>query len=509
MAAALDIPKSAWINKQRFTYWPADAVQATTPREIHAMYEQGFAGCWRDEEARGRLESKIRSAGGFMDGDRIVHDAGLADSYAGQLVLPYLHVEQLYPGSWPSAAQVIGDCFLAGTLVRMADGNERPIDQIEVGEYVQTHTGAFRPVEQVIVKDFDGTLVTATVAGYERSLTATSDHRCICFKSGDAERGVWDWKPLGAMGLDDSLCLATQSANVANLTLVGQAVKIVQLSTRHFTGKVYCLQVAEDHSFVAEGFAVHNCVAHGNRTAAKLTWCAEIVAGLPDEVTGLIEGPPEVDPIGVKTGLLHPSAIWWYRGYNGDGWNIDSCADVLCHSSALWLCNNYPELGIDLRTYNGNVAAKYGRQAPPSAITSAGQKHLVRTATVVESFEALRDFLGNGNGIASDGDEGFSSTRDANGVAKRSGYWAHDMPVLGADDRAETKKIYGEPLVLMGNNWGVWNGGPRTVLGTNIQIPEGAYWARWSDLRRRRHIAYAGAMGWAKKKLPPLVLNLG
>ncbi len=252
-----------------------------------------------------------------------------------------------------------------------------------------------------------------------------------------------------------------------------------------------------------------DCVSHSTKNAALLTLCCDVVSGKPDEETGHIEGLPEIDPVGVTQGALSTEAIYWYRGYNGDGWSCEAAATVAIKKSALWPRRDYPELGINLTRYSGSLAGKYGRSAPPSEITTFGQKHLIRTATRISTFEQVRDMLANGYGITTCGGEGFSSVRDENGVSRRKGSWSHALAFIGADDRPEIIKLYGEPLVLVLNSWGKWNSGPRRIYGTQIDIPEGSFWARWSDVRRRSMLAFSGANGWPTKKLPPFDLIFG
>jgi hypothetical protein len=173
----------------------------------------------------------------------------------------------------------------------------------------------------------------------------------------------------------------------------------------------------------------------------------------------------------------------------------------------MWIRKNYSDLNIDLTKYSGSLAGKWGSRTPPEEIKKVGQEHLIRTSTELHSFEEIRDYLANGYGINSCGGEGFSNTRDENGVARRSGSWAHSMAYIGADDRKETKDKYGSPLVLVMNSWGKWNSGPRQILGTTENIPEGSFWAKWNDLKNRDQYAFSSAMGWPSQKLPDYGFN--
>lgn len=245
-----------------------------------------------------------------------------------------------------------------------------------------------------------------------------------------------------------------------------------------------------------------DCVSHSTRNACLGTLACEIAAGNPDEVTGLLEGPPEVVDDARRDGVLSTEAIYWWRGHGGDGWSCDHAAEVVLKDSGLWLRKQYADLGIDLTRYDGELAGKWGSKPPPASVREVGQNNLVRTATRARTFEEVRDLLANGYCISSCGMEGFANKRDENGVSRRQGEWAHAMAYLGVDDRDEIKRQYNEPLVLVMNSWAKWNTGPRRVLGTSLEIPEGSFWARWSDLDGRYAIAFSGVNGWPAQRLP-------
>lgn len=274
-----------------------------------------------------------------------------------------------------------------------------------------------------------------------------------------------------------------------------------------------------------------SCVAHDTMHACLMSLCAEIFKGAVDEVTGKLEGPPNVSAIAADHGVLSTEAIYWWRRHGGDGWDCASAAKVVCAESGLWLRKPYPEFGIDLTKYNSDTEGKWGRNTPPAEIKTAGQSHLMRITTRVSDFDSYRAFTKKGIGISTCGSEGFAKTRDANGVSSKSGSWAHAMMGnAGLDDRPEIKEMYkGESLILTPQSWGpAWNSGPRDVYKSNhmipkgkeqdwiakgivnpdtgnILIPKGSFWARWSDWKRRYMIAIAGAAGWesALRPLPP------
>jgi hypothetical protein len=67
-----------------------------------------------------------------------------------------------------------------------------------------------------------------------------------------------------------------------------------------------------------------DCVAHSTRNAILGSLACEIAAGKPDEVTGQVEGPPDVSEAGRLDGVLSTEAIYWWRGHGGDGWTCSA-----------------------------------------------------------------------------------------------------------------------------------------------------------------------------------------
>lgn len=245
-----------------------------------------------------------------------------------------------------------------------------------------------------------------------------------------------------------------------------------------------------------------DCVSHSTRNAALVTLACEIAAGKPDEVTGKVEGVPDLPDEGRLDGVLSTEAIYWWRDHGGDGWSCDHAASVMLKESGMWLRKPYDNFGFDLTRYSGNTAGKWGSKNPPDEIKQFGTQHAIRTATDIDTFDQVRDFLANGYGITTCGGEGWSSSRDENGFSRRQGGWSHALAYIGADDRDVIKQKYGEPLVLILNSWARWNSGGRRVLGTSFDIPEGSFWAKWSDCRNRSAIAFSSAMGWPSRPLP-------
>jgi len=245
-----------------------------------------------------------------------------------------------------------------------------------------------------------------------------------------------------------------------------------------------------------------DCVSWSTRNACLGTMCCEITSGVPDPNSNRLEGAPEVSDAGRLSGVLATEAFYNWRRHGGDGWSCAEAAQVALNDSGLWLRKKYDEINVDFTTYSSKNAGLYGSRTPPDSWLAIGKDHRVQTVTEVEEYEAMRDLLANGYCISSCGGESFSSDKDMNGYSKRTAAgWAHAMAYLAVDDRDEIKKLYGEPLVMLQQSWGNWNDGGRRIFGTFIDIPIGAFWVKWSDIKNRYMIAMSGVNGWPPKKL--------
>jgi hypothetical protein len=132
-------------------------------------------------------------------------------------------------------------CFVAGTMVRTADG-EKPIETIRVGERVWTRNG----LRRVIASAPSGTRsIWRLDAEDGRSLLGTDDHP------------IWTdngWKPLRELTKGDVLSAWQEPPG-----LVPCRVLRVEPTGREET--VYNLTVEQDHEYFANGLLVSNCDA--------------------------------------------------------------------------------------------------------------------------------------------------------------------------------------------------------------------------------------------------------
>jgi intein/homing endonuclease len=714
-----------------------------------AAYESGLVGCSANPRADEELVDSIIRHGGDPDGASVAHHWEFADAGKGKLSLIYPAIETVFPGALPGPPQLWGDCFPPGTLVRMADGSEKPIESIKAGEAVVSHRGIPRRVEASFKKPYTGDLTTISVSGGPRSVTCTPDHRIVAggegsdfwcpaelltegtevllpryspendpitfdlqdndrvvvgdrhprcirtapagkirYKSsqhstnrfvtldsrlgwliglylaeGSCDRGKYGPRRITfnlssrerSMGeyaaslineifgveatarvrkskesvllvrvcsapvaslfarlapgntytkrvskeilsspravrlaalrgwfagdghvksgkkqkhhLHDSVSATAVSVShglvsdmfdlanscgisssvtyrkargrsrvATNLSMYGNNAvqvfpgtwglwkikesaskvdgelgawkKVSAVERAPFSGEVYCLEVAEDHSFVAEGFAVHNCVGAAAANAYLGSLAQEIVDARPDEVTGKVEGPPDIPSEGVKQGVVARESIFAWRGWtepNGrgkssDGWFCSAAAKALTEKGVL-VRKPYPELGFDLTKYTKQTIRLGGSTKPSDEWFAESSQYIARTATVLKGREQVRDFLAAGYAIFNCSALAFERTRDGNGVSRQRGVWHHAQAFTGYDDREITIKIYGQPLVLWTNSWGgSWNSGPRSILGTNMTIPPGSYWAMASTIDRCQCIAVSSVAGWPRRR---------
>lgn len=297
-----------------------------------------------------------------------------------------------------------------------------------------------------------------------------------------------------------AVAVASKLKKVAN----GYKAAVKSVTSESWSGTVYCIEVDEDHAFIANGFGVHNCVSHGCKNACLTSFGCELAEGKPDEVTGKVEGKPDIPQAGITDGVLSTEAIYWWRypqSRGMDGWVCSSAAKEVTTNAGLWLRKPYPDFDFDLTKYSAsNIKKFYGRR-PPDNVRDYGRQYLIRTATNVRGREQVRDFLAAGYGVFFCSGLGWSNTRNEDGVSYTRGGWAHSQAWIGYDDRPETIRKYREPLVCVLNSWGRWNKGPRKVMGTNLEIPEGAYWTPASTIDRCSGISLSSVAGWPPRKL--------
>lgn len=184
---------------------------------------------------------------------------------------------------------------------------------------------------------------------------------------------------------------------------------------------VYNLEVEEDHSYVADGIAVHNCVSRGMKRAQELLLGLMRYAGWPIVL--------DRDNL-VSHAFIYGSS----RKHGGMLGNQDGSVGAW----AAWTVTNEGTLlnsDCDDDDNDDAVAVRWGYSGPPSEMVAKAKFHLVKRVVQIGSVEEARDFLCSGLGaITVASNVGFRTTRDARGICRRSGAWAHQMMYAGWDD---------------------------------------------------------------------------
>lgn len=628
-----------------------------TPEQLEEAYKEGFEGwIWNLQVEREWEE--------YWSGRSPLYSQSpdLKDLHKKHpRVLLWRYREKFDPGAWAQEAQTTGDCFPAGTSVRMADGSEKFIDEIKIGDYVYTAQGNIRKVIDTIAKPFSGELVEIQVKGYATTIAATPDHQFVRYtnlwysKKDKRYKNRWnlrtenqEWKAIGELKEGDYICLPrlpeikeqidlhgktinedlawligiylaegstdyqngkpsriTFSLNAketeyakeiqeiisfyfgANVTfnklpskpnvllvrcanakfsrwmnsvtpgntyskrvpkelltapnpiklalikgwmdgdgclytkrrdiknyqhkLTGVSVnfKLVQdmfqicngcglkasttrrkprgrskessdlhlygnnavavypevepkvrLSTKDYRitenglaakinkitkvpyeGQVYCIGVEEDHSFIADGYAVHNCVSHGSRNARDVTRAVEVAMGEPE--------------IYYKRGATEPT--YGARGHGGQGMDPTRATKFEMEYGFLFrevYKDANKNLNLDLSKYNSRIGTNWGRSGVPEAVREECKKHNVGDNTRPTSGEEVMDLLASGRAGHSGQSWGCASSTPADGINRKSAGWSHDMATTGYD---WSEEFFKEPVIFVNNSWGPWN----------------------------------------------------
>lgn len=127
------------------------------------------------------------------------------------------------------------------------------------------------------------------------------------------------------------------------------------------------------------------------------------------------------------------------------------------------------DVGFD---YSDEKAKSWGSRGVPADIKSKAKDHIVKTVTLVQSWEELAAALANGCPVPVCSDQGFTMQRDANGFCKPQGSWAHCMLICGIRHDIEG--------ALIMQSWGMQNPSGPLVL----DMPSNSFWAPQATVER-------------------------
>jgi hypothetical protein len=149
---------------------------------------------WLPEEIRTEQQHEAHEAAVGLMPRFLITGTPTADGEDGaNLTATWKHADVVTANGseFTGTHQLTGSCFPAGTPVRMADGSEKPVEAVRVGDEVITHTGLGRAVVETMSRPFTGDMVTLHVAGFAFPLTMTADHRVAVMPSAHD----WRWHP--------------------------------------------------------------------------------------------------------------------------------------------------------------------------------------------------------------------------------------------------------------------------------------------------------------------------
>jgi intein/homing endonuclease len=112
----------------------------------------------------------------------------------------------------PNTNQLLGDCFLPGSMVRMSDGTEKPIEQVELGEEVFDHTGNSTRVTRLIKKLYSGKILHFGFRSKVKELHCTPDHELYVY---DDMQSEFVWVPAEKLKPSAKLLQPTDKADVS------------------------------------------------------------------------------------------------------------------------------------------------------------------------------------------------------------------------------------------------------------------------------------------------------
>lgn len=250
-------------------------------------------------------------------------------------------------------------------------------------------------------------------------------------------------------------------ARRGDMTELGMAVRTSIVRREAFSGKVFCLEVEEDHSFVANGYAVHNCVSWGMKHAIEYLSCVDILMRKDAEEFHHIFAPYIYGISRVQVGGGRMS---------GDG-SIGSwaAAGVMKYGTIFVNKNECPPYGKD-------IARKWGSKGPDAKFIDIGKKYLVQSAAKVKTWDDLVAGLANGYSCTVASDQGFEMTPGADGYHDPSGSWAHQMCIYDYC-------LVDQEHAYIANSWGDSHGVVKNP-GTGEEMPRGTLKVKRKTIER-------------------------
>jgi hypothetical protein len=194
----------------------------------------------------------------------------------------------------------VGSCFPPGTRIRMADGSERPIEDVRLGEHVVTAEGNTGRVTRTMLRDETGGLVRMVAWGHSH-LRMTREHPVL------TGRG---YVRAGELAIGDEVALPRYGAGWV------QSIKPRELVRRHKVGSVMLPDKIELDAAFGRLFGLW--LAEGSADGTKVRWHYGGHEGgtLVPETVNLIRSALGAEAHAAQ----RPNGTWWVTLY-GVPWN--------------------------------------------------------------------------------------------------------------------------------------------------------------------------------------------
>lgn len=137
----------------------------------------------------------------------------------------------------------------------------------------------------------------------------------------------------------------------------------------------------------------------------------------------------------------------------------------------------YGKYDLTKYDYNRSINWRNGVGVPQELLPYAA-KHKIKTVSLIRTYEEARDALANGYAVTIASNQGFTSTRDKEGFSKPYGNWAHQMCLIGVDDRGEGCSRR-RPGVLCQNSWAMTQSGGFAPFNSGPKRhgqPDSSFW---------------------------------
>jgi len=381
--------------------------------------------------------------------------------------------------------QNTGNCFTAGTRIRMADGSDKSIEKLSLGDCVLTAEGNIGRVTKLFFRYCNDVPFISLLGTNGHYMFMTTEHPIL------TRRG---YIPVAELLGDDLV-----ARSVPNSLKLAFGKVLDKGEFYHNNEWVFNCEVEPDNSYVANGMGVHNCVA------ASWGWEGmNLIAGT--QILAL-EKPFEWKSV-YGTALIYAC-----RGHSGQGMTMAGAANAT-NKYGTQIRDLYCNGKYDFREEDKDetYGANWGSSGPPSDLTA---ETILKPHRAVSSFsanaDAVMDVLYNGGFIHT----GSTITGESKGdpVSKATGVGAHAQTFIGYDDTDEFRQYYQqttgkaltEAVVLIGQTWGIWNtvtNWPKHLWGA---YPEGTFVLKMTDaLRMAKSDAFAygpDLEGWQPHKI--------